>query len=119
MHHAGKLGVAAWEILCRVRLGLAPEDEHPELPFNGEQYVKMRRCNQPPIRRPPGCVLQNAAALAERLAPPLTLGVRHLPKFPHIPPGESAFSFLAARAWGGAEKRYKSMSGEVQSAPCA
>ncbi len=65
---------------------------------------------------PPGhCVLQNAAALAERLEPPLTLGVRHLPKFPHIPPGESAFSFLAARAWGGAEKRYKSMSGEVQS----
>ena len=119
VHHAGKLGVAAWEILCRVRLGIAPEDEHPELPFNGEQYVKSQEAiSRLFVDRPD--VLQNAAALTERLAPPLTLGTRHLPKFPHIPPGESAFSFLAARAWGGAEKRYKeekqykSMSGEVQ-----
>ena len=114
VHHAGKLGMAAWEILCRVRLGLAPEDEHPELPFNGEQYVKSGDAISRLFADCPD-VLQNAAALAERLEPPLTLGVRHLPKFPHIPPGESAFSFLAARAWGGAEKRYKSMSGEVQS----
>ena len=113
VHHAGKLGVAAWEILCRVRLGLAPEDEHPELPFNGEQYVKSGDAISRLFADRPD-VIQNAAALAERLAPPLTLGVRHLPKFPHIPPGESAFSFLAARAWGGAEKRYKDMSGEVQ-----
>ena len=114
VHHAGKLGVAAWEILCRIRLGLAPEDEHPELPFNGEQFIKsghaMTRLFADRLD-----VLQNAAVLAERLEPPLTLGARHLPKFPHIPPGESAFSFLAARAWGGAEKRYKNMSGEVQS----
>ncbi len=114
VHHAGKLGVAAWEILCRVRLGLAPEEEHPELPFNGEQYVKTQQAMARLFADRPDA-LQNAAALAERLEPPLKLGARHLPKFPHIPPGESAFSFLAARAWGGAEKRYKSMSGEVQS----
>ena len=113
VHHAGKMGVAAWEILCRVRLGLAPEEEHPELPFNGEQYIKSQKAMIRLFADRPD-VLQNAAVLAERLEPPLTLGVRHLPKFPHIPPGESAFSFLAVGAWGGAEKRYKIMSGEVQ-----
>lgn len=113
VHHARKMGVAAWEILCRVRLGLAPEDEHSALPFNGEQFVKSQEAMTRLFADRPD-VLQNAAALARRLEPPLSLGVRHLPRFPHIPPGESAFSFLAARVWGGAEKRYKSMNGEVQ-----
>src|SRR6185437_14640013 len=37
-----------------------------------------------------------------------------LPRFPHIPPGESAFSHLAARTWGGAEKRYRDQTSGVQ-----
>ena len=46
--------------------------------------------------------LENAARLAERLAPPLDPDARHLPRFPHLPPGESAFSYLAALTWRGA-----------------
>ena len=113
VHHATKMGAAAYEAVSRVRLGLAPEHEHADLPFNAESYLKSGDAMARLFADHPDA-LRNAAALAERLAPPLTPGVRHLPKFPHIPPGESAFSFLAARAMGGAEKRYREQTSGVQ-----
>ena len=113
IHHATKMGAAAYEAMCRVRLGLAPEEEHADLPFNAESYLKNGDAMARLFADHPDA-LPNAAGLAERLAPPLTPGARHLPKFPHVPPGESAFSFLAARAMGGAEKRYRNQSSSVR-----
>lgn len=113
VHHTTKMGAAAYEAVSRVRLGLAPDDEHADLPFNAEGYLKSGEAIARLFADHPDA-LRNAAALAERLAPPLTPGIRHLPKFPHVPPGESAFSFLAARAMGGAEKRYRDQTSGVQ-----
>ena len=113
VHHAVKVGLAAHEALCRIRLGLAPEEEHAELPLNGEGYLKsaeaMARlfadCSQ---------ALVNSWQLAERLAPPLDPDVRHYPHYPHVPLGESPFSFLAAMTWCGAERRYGDLTDTIK-----
>jgi error-prone DNA polymerase len=106
VHHATKAEAAAHETLCRVRLGIGPDEEHAHLPFNGERYLKGagEMGEMFADRRD---ALANAAAMAERLAPPLDTDARHLPAFPHLPPGESEFSYLSALTWCGAEQRYK------------
>lgn len=59
--------------------------------------------------------IENALSLAERLETPLDATARHLPIFPLLPPGETAFSYLANLTWFGAEKRYRDrLTGEVQ-----
>ena len=105
VRHATKAGVAAHEALCRVRLGLAPHQQHADLPFNGERYLKGSEEMAGLFADWPE-VVQNAALLAERLAPPLDPDARHLPVYPHLPPGASPFSLLAEITWCGAEKRY-------------
>ena len=114
VHHSLKVGLAAHEALCRVRLGLAPEDEHAELPLNGEQYMKS---SERMLRLFTDCpqAIANASALAERLAPPLNPDVRHYPLYPHVPLGESPFSFLAAMTWCGAERRYGELTDTIKS----
>ena len=113
VHHTVKVGLAAHEALCRVRLGLAPEDEHAELPFNGEGYLKSA---EQMARLFTDCprALPNAWELAERLAPPLDPDVRHYPVYTRLPPGESAFSHLIELTMCGAEKRYPQMSETVK-----
>lgn len=105
VRHATKAGVAAHEALCRVRLGLAPHQQHADLPFNGERFLKstgeMARLF---ADRPEAAC--NAAQLSERLSPPLDPAARHLPVYPHLPLGESPFSLLAELTWCGAKKRY-------------
>ena len=103
IHHSLKVGLAAHEALCRVRLGLAPEEEHAELPMNGEQYLKS---SDQMLRLFSDCpqALANTWELAERLASPLDLGVRHYPIYTHLPPGGSAFSYLIQLVMCGAEK---------------
>ena len=106
VHHATKAGMLAHETLCRIRLGLAPDRQHPELPFNGEGYLKSAGAMARLFADRPDAVA-NAARLAERLAPPLDPTVHHLPHFPMLPAGESAFSYLAALTWQGAKTRYE------------
>ena len=90
-HHATKAGMLAHETLCRIRLGLAPDQQHPDLPFNGEGYLKSAEAMARLFADRPEA-LENAARLAERLATPLDPAVHHLPRFPLLPAGESAFS---------------------------
>ena len=109
VHHAVKVGLAAHEALCRVRLGLAPEEEHAELPLNGEGYLKSAEAMARLFADCPRAI-QNTTALAERLASPLDPEVRHYPIFTRLPPGESAFSYLIHLTMCGADKRYTNMS---------
>ena len=109
VHHAVKVGLAAHEALCRVRLGLAPEEEHVALPSNGEGYLKSAEAMARLFADCPQAIL-NAAALAERLAPPLDPDARHYPLYTNLPPGESAFSYLIELTMCGAEKRYPNMN---------
>ena len=106
VHHATKMGLVAHETLCRIRLGLAPDQQHPDLPFNGEGYLKSAQAMARLFSDRPDALV-NAARLAERLAPPLDPTVHHLPRFPMLPAGESAFSYLAALTWQGARGRYE------------
>lgn len=104
--YAVKAGFAAQEALLRVRLGLAPHEQHAELPLNGERYLKSSvEMSRLFADRPD--VLANTQTLALSLAPPLDPAVRHLPRFPHLPPGETAFSYLSGLTWCGASERYK------------
>lgn len=105
VRHATKAGVAAHEALCRVRLGLAPHEQHADLPFNGERYLKSTEQMTALFADWPETV-DNAARLAERLAPPLDPDARHLPVFPRLPPGASPFSWLSELTWCGAKRRY-------------
>ncbi len=105
VRHATKGGGAAYEALCRVRLGLAPHQQHADLPFNGERYLKSSEEMVSLFADWPEAT-QNAALLAERLAPPLDPVAHHLPVYPHLPPGASPFSLLAEMTWCGAKKRY-------------
>ena len=59
--------------------------------------------------------LTNAILLAERLEPPLDPDARHYPIYPHLPPGESAFSYLIQLVMCGADKWYPQMSETVKS----
>ena len=105
VRHATKAGVAAHEALCRVRLGLAPHEQHADLPFNGERYLKGSEEMAGLFADWPEAV-RSAVLLADRLDPPLDPDARHLPVYPHLPPGTSPFSLLAEMTWCGAEKRY-------------
>ena len=114
VRHATKMGLVAHEALCRVRLGLKPDEQHADLPINGEQYLKSADQIATLFADRPDA-LENAVRLAERLAPPLDPTARHLPAFSRLPPGESAFSHLAALTWCGAQARYKErMTDEVK-----
>ena len=114
VHHAVKMGLPAHETLCRIRLGLAPDRQSADLPYNGEGYLKSAEAMAWLFADRPDA-LENAARLAERLDPPLDPGVHHLPRFPALPAGESAFSYLAALTWRGARTRYeKRVTEEVQ-----
>jgi len=90
-------------------LGLAPEEEHAELPLNGEGYLKSAEAMARLFADCPRAI-QNTTALAERLASPLDPEVRHYPIFTRLPPGESAFSYLIHLTMCGADKRYTNMS---------
>ncbi len=105
VHHAAKSGYAAYEALCRVRLGLAPHEQHAELPLNGEGYLKGGEAMARLFADRPDAI-QNGLSLAERLASPLDPDVRHLPHYPQVPLGESPFSMLSELVWCGAQKRY-------------
>lgn len=106
VRYARKEEVAAYEAACRVRLNLAPHQQHAALPFNGERYLKDSVEMASLFRDRPDAIA-NAAQIAERLAPPFPSGGRHLPTYPFLPPGESAFSHLASCVWKGAKERYK------------
>ena len=106
VHHAVKMGLPAHETLCRIRLGLAPDRQSADLPYNGEGYLKSAEAMQRLFMGRPDA-LENAARLADRLAPPLDPTVHHLPRFPALPVGESAFSYLSALTWQGARTRYE------------
>ncbi len=105
VHHATKTEYAAYEALCRVRLGLAPQEQHADLPQNGEGYLKDSAAMNALFGDRPDAV-QNTLRVADRLAPPLDPAVRHLPQYPHLPLGESPFSLLAELTWCGAQRRY-------------
>lgn len=105
VHHATKTEYAAYEALCRVRLGLAPQEQHADLPQNGEGYLKDGAAMTALFTDRPDAI-QNAICLADRLAPPFDPAVRHLPRYPHVPLGDSPFSMLAELTWCGAQKRY-------------
>ena len=96
---------AAHEALRRIALHLGPDDESGELPLNGESYLKSANAMARLFADRPDAV-ENAARLAERLAPPLDATVRHLPRYPKLPDGETAFSFLSCLALHGMKKRY-------------
>ena len=98
--------MVAHETLCRIRLGLAPDQQHPDLPFNGEGYLKSAQAMARLFADRPDA-LENAGRLAERLEPPLDPTVHHLPRFPMLPDGESAFSYLSHLTWQGARTRYE------------
>ena len=106
VYHAVKSGLAAHEALRRVRLGLKAHEQHGDLPLNAERYLKSHdEMVRLFVDRPDA--IQNAACLAEQLAPPLDPSKRHLPQFFALPPGETAFSYLSGLTWFGAEKRYR------------
>ena len=105
VRHAVKSGVAAHEALCRVRLGLAPHQQHADLPFNGERYLKSAEEMKELFAEWPEAI-QNAALLADRLSPPLDPAAHHLPRYPHTPLGKSPFALLAELTRCGAKKRY-------------
>ena len=111
VHHATKMGLPAHEALCRIRLGLAPDQQSADLPYNGEGYLKSAEAMARLFADRPDA-LANAARLADRLAPPLDPTVHHLPRFPQLPAGESAFSYLAALTWRGARTRYEKRVGD-------
>ena len=104
-HHATKPGYAAYETVCRVRLGLAPHEQHADLPLNGEGYLKSGAAMASLFGDRPDAV-RNAVLLAERLAPPLDPSIRHLPRYLRLPLGESPFSLLSELTWCGAQRRY-------------
>ncbi|MDX1931203.1 MAG: DNA polymerase III subunit alpha [Capsulimonadales bacterium] len=106
VRYARKPEVAAYEAVCRVRLGLAPHEQHADLPFNGERHLKSADEMSDLFRDRPDA-LENAARLAEQLAPPLVPGRRHLPAYPFLPVGATAFSCLTERVWQGARERYR------------
>jgi error-prone DNA polymerase len=105
VRYSRKDEVAAYEAVCRVRLGLKPHEQHAELPFNGERYLKNATEMADLFRDRPDA-LENALRLATRLSEPLVPGGRHLPAYPFLPEGETAFSHLAHLAWQGAKARY-------------
>ena len=105
VRHSTKTEYAAYEALCRVRLGLAPQEQHADLPQNGEGYLKDGATMNTLFGDRPDAV-QNTIHLADRLAPPLDPTVRHLPRYPNLPLGESPFSLLSELTWCGAQKRY-------------
>ena len=113
VHHATKMGLAAHEALCRIRLRLPPDEEHADLPANGEGYLKFA---EHMVRLFPDCpqAITNAWELAERLEPPLDPNIRHYPVYKALPHGESAFSYLIPLVMCGAEKRYPNMSEAVK-----
>lgn len=105
VRYAKQAEVAAYAAVCRVRLGLKPYQQHADLPFNGERYLK-RDSEMAALFPDRPDILENALRLATRLAEPLVEGRRHLPRYPFLPPTESAFSYLQSRTWTGAEARY-------------
>ncbi len=105
VRHAVKSGLAAHEALRRIALHLAPADEHPDLPVNGERWLKDGAAMARLFPDRPDA-LENTVRLAERLAAPLDPSRRHLPRFPRLPPGASAFSHLAELVHAGARRRW-------------
>ncbi len=106
VRHARKAGLAAHEALRRIALHLAAGDEHAELPVNGERWLKdARTMGQLFADRPDA--LHNTLRFAERLSPPLDPSVRHLPRYPKLPPGLSVFAHLADLVYQGATRRYR------------
>lgn len=104
VQYSTKAEFPAHEALLRVRLGVPVGEEHGELPLNGERYLKSGEELACLFEDRPDAV-RHAALLAARLAPPLDASVRHFPRYPTLPPGESAFSLLAGLVWEGARKR--------------
>lgn len=102
--YSTKAEFPAHEALLRVRLGVPVGEEHGELPLNGERYLKPAEELDCLFADRPDA-LRNAHELAARLEPPLDPTVRHFPRYPQIPRGESAFSLLAGLVWEGARKR--------------
>ena len=94
----------AHEALRRVALGVPVGEEHGELPLNGERYLKPGEELAALFRDRPDAI-ENAVALAERLESPLDPSVRHYPRYPHLPAGESALSLLSGLVWEGARGR--------------
>ena len=106
VRHARKAGLAAHEVLRRIALHLAAGDEHAELPVNGERWLKDAETMARLFPDRPDA-LQNTIRFAERLRPPLDPAVRHLPRYPKLPRGVSAFAYLAELVHQGASRRYR------------
>ena len=102
--HATKADFPAYEALLRVGLSVPLGEEHGELPLNGERYLKPAEELELLFADRPDA-LRNARELATRLAPPLDPTVRHFPRYPQLPSGESAFSLLSGLVWEGARRR--------------
>lgn len=102
--YSTKAEFPAHEALLRVRLGVPVGEEHGELPLNGERYLKPAEELELLFADRPDAI-HNAHELATRLAPPLDPTVRHFPRYPPLPSGESAFSLLSGLVWEGARKR--------------
>ena len=105
VRHATRLDYAAHEVLRRIGLSLPPGDEHGEMPLNAERFLKMASAMHGLFADRPDA-LRNAVELAVRLGSPLSAGVWHLPRFPDVPDGENAFSYLSQITWRGAGRRY-------------
>ena len=112
-HHGTKTGLAAYEAVSRVRLGVHAGEEHAELPANGEQYLKSTEQISRLFADCPQAIA-NAWELAERLAPPLDPEARHYPVYAKLPQGESVFSYLAGLVWCGAQKRYPRQDAKIK-----
>ena len=104
VQYATKAEFPAHEALLRVGLGVPVGEEHGELPLNGERYLKpVEEMERLFADRPDA--LRNAHELAARLAPPLDPSIRHFPRYPQLPGGESAFSHLSGLVWEGSRRR--------------
>ena len=105
MNFATKAEFLAHEALRRVSLGVPVGEEHGELPLNGERYLKPAKSMAALFWDRPDAIAERRPSLAERLESPLDPAVRHLPRYPHLPAGESALSLLSGLVWEGARKR--------------
>ncbi|WP_184203971.1 DNA polymerase III subunit alpha [Armatimonas rosea] len=102
--YSTKTEFPACEALLRVGLVVPVGEEHGELPLNGERYLKpIDELERLFADRPDA--LRNARELAGCLVPPLDPTIRHFPRYPQLPSGESAFSLLSGLVWEGARRR--------------
>ena len=106
VRHASKSGLGAHEVLRRIALHLAAGDEHGGLPVNGERWLKPASAMAMLYPDRPDA-LANTVRIAERLRPPLDPSIRHLPRYPKLPAGQSAFSHLAELVHEGGRRRWR------------